>query len=66
MDTQPLPSKPNLHDWPQTELTRDVQDLVDGQLWEVLEALQIETARREGVIPTWVALGKPEGPWGQW
>ena len=30
------------------ELTRDVQDLDDDQLWEMLEALQMETARRKG------------------
>ena len=51
MDTWPLPSKPNVDDGPQTELTRDIQDLDDDQLWEVLEALQTETARREGTAP---------------
>ena len=48
MDNWPLPSKPSLDNRAQMELTRDVQDLDDDQLWEVLEALQMETARREG------------------
>ena len=45
-------------------LTRDAWDLDDDQLQEVLEALQMETARREGSTPTWVILGQSEGPWG--
>ena len=42
---------PSLDEGPQTELTRDVEDLNDDQLWEVLEALQMEMARREGLAP---------------
>ena len=49
MGAQPLPSKPQLDDGPRQEVTRDVWDLDDDQLWEVLEALQMKTARREGV-----------------
>ena len=48
VDTQPLPSEPNPDDGPHMELTRDVWDLDDDQLWEMLEALQMETARRKG------------------
>ena len=33
------------------EITRDVQDLDDDQLQEVLEAHQIETARSKGEVP---------------
>ena len=51
METQPLPSEPHLDNGPQTELTRDLWDLDDDQLWEVLEAVQLEAARREGAAP---------------
>ena len=50
--TQPLPSGPHLDNRPQTDLaTRDLWDLDDDQLWEVLEAVHLETARWEGAIP---------------
>ena len=42
---------PSLDEGPQMELMRDVQDLNDNQLWEVLEAPKIEMARREGGTP---------------
>ena len=50
MDTQPLPSEPSLDNGPHSELIRDVWHL-DDQLLEALEALQMETARREGMAP---------------
>ena len=68
--TQPLPSMPSLDKglleaqtpMSQEELTRDVQDLDDDELWELLEALQTETTRREG---TGSPLGSPQGnQWG--
>ena len=50
--TQPLPSMPSLEkglseaqaSMLQVEITRDVQDLDDNQLWEILEALKTEMA----------------------
>ena len=43
---------------PCAELTRDAQDLNDDQLWEALQALQTETAQKEGTAPL---LGSPWG-----
>ena len=52
VDTQPLSSKPHLDNGPQVELiTRDLQDLDNDQLQEVLEAVQFETARQEWAMP---------------
>ena len=51
METWHLPSESHLDNGPWTELTRDVWDLGDDQLWEALEAVQLEAARREGHTP---------------
>ena len=64
--TQPLPRVPSLDEGPSEAqaskphvgLIRDVQDLNDDQLWEVLEALQTKMAQREGLCPNW---GHPRG-----
>ena len=66
VETGPLPSKPHLDNGPQTELTRDLLDLDYDQLWELLEAVQLEAARREGPHPIWVTPGQSDGPWGWW
>ena len=72
MGIQPLPSAPSPDEepletqasMPQVELTRDVQDLNNDQLQEVLEALQIEMAWRQETAPTVVTPEKCRGPWG--
>ena len=51
---------PSLADGPQMELTRDVCNLDDDQLWEALEAFQMEMARREGEAPL---QGHPRAIW---
>ena len=66
MGIQPFPSMSSLDEgpseaqasMPQLKLTKDVWDLSDDQLWEVLEALQ--TAQRKGgdCTPTEVTSGK--------
>ena len=48
VETQALPSEPSLDDGSQRELIQDIGDLDNDQLWEVLEALHMEIARREG------------------
>ena len=61
---QPLPSMPSRDEglseaqalMPQVELTRDVWDLNNDQLWEALEVLLIKMAWREGQL-----LGSPWG-----
>ena len=65
MDTQPLSSKPHLDNGPQVELnTRDLQDLDNDQLKEVLETVQFETTRREeAASPHCSPLGQYVGPW---
>ena len=63
----PFPSMPNLDkgpleaqtSMPQAELTRDVWDLDDDQLWEALEALQVKVSRGRGLHPYW---GHPRVP----
>ena len=45
------PACPVWDDGAQMELTRDVREFDDDQLWEALEVLQIEMARREGATP---------------
>ena len=57
METQPHPSEAHLDSGPRTELTRDLQDLDYDQLQEVLEAVQLEAARMEGLHPTKVIMG---------
>ena len=39
------------HPCPKVELTRDVWNLNDDQLWEVLVALQTKIAQKEGAAP---------------
>ena len=52
VDTQSLPCEPQLDDGPWMKLTtRDLGDLDDDQLLEVLEAVQLKTARRVGATP---------------
>ena len=63
VDTQPLSSVPNLDNGPWMELTRDVWDLDNDQLWEMLEALQMETARGRRWHPHMGHPGQSEGPW---
>ena len=59
MDAWPLPSEFHLDNGPQMDLaTRDLWDLDDDQLWEVLEVIQLETARREGAASP---HGSPRG-----
>ena len=49
---------PSLDDRPMMKLARDVWDLNDDQLWEVLEALQMKMARREEMAPPhWLPQG---------
>ena len=49
--TQHLPSKSHLDDGPWPELTWDILDLDNDQLWEVLKALHVEVAKREHTVP---------------
>ena len=51
VETWPLHSKPYLDNGCQMEQTRDLQDLDDDLLWEMLQAVQLEAARREGLHP---------------
>ena len=64
VDAWPLLSEPTSDSGPQLEFTRDVWDLDDDQLREVLEALHLEMARWEGSAPTQVILGSLRIPWG--
>ena len=48
METQPPPSELSRDDGLQMTLAKDIQELDDDQLLEVLEAIQFEMARREG------------------
>ena len=64
VDTHSLPSQPNLDNGPQMGLTRDVWDLDHDQLLEVLEAIQMETARRRGSTPHGSAQGNLRVPGG--
>ena len=63
MDAQPLPSEPHLDNGLQTDLA--TRDLDDDQLSELLEAIQLETARKEGPHPHTVYPGGPRsvGSW---
>ena len=63
VDMWPLPTMPSQDNGPQMELTRDVWNLDDDQLWEVLEALQMEIARKEGWHPH---TGHLKEIWGAW
>ena len=49
----------------QAELTRDVWDLDNDQLQEVLGALQTKMALREGMHAYWGHFREIQGPWGQ-
>ena len=55
------PSEPHLDNGPQMELTRDLWNLDDDQLWEVLEAGQLKAARKEGAA---THMGHPWLVWG--
>ena len=54
-DKEPLEAQAPV---PQAKLTRDVWDLDNDQLWEVLETLQTKLAQREGAAPL---MGSPLG-----
>ena len=58
--SQSSPSEPHPEDGPQPQLHLAIRDLNYAQLREVLEELQLETARREGMAPP---LGSPLGQW---
>ena len=70
VSVQPLPSVPSPDEEPseaqasipQVELTRDIWDLNNDQLWEVLETLQTKVAQREGQHPYWHHPGEIQGP----
>ena len=50
VDARPLPSESHLDNGSQRELTKDLCDLDDDQLWEALEAAQLKPDR-EGTAP---------------
>ena len=63
----PLSSMPSLDEGQseaQAELTREVWDLNDDQMWEVLEALQTKMAQRGACSPTGSPQGNPRVPGG--
>ena len=66
VDTQPLPSESHLDNRAWMELTtRDLWNLDNDQLREMLEAVQFKTAKREGATPMYSsAWGSLWVPWG--
>ena len=65
VETQPLPSEPHLDDGPKLELTWDIWDLNNDQLWRHLRLSMWRKPRGRGHTSTRVTLGKYEVPWGQ-
>ena len=62
LDEGPLEAKASI---PQVELTRDVLEFNDDQLWEALEALQTKTAQRgRAATPLGLPQGNPRVPEG--
>ena len=54
------PSEPHPKDGPHPQLHLPIRDLDDAHLRRILEELQMETARREGIAPL---IGSPLGQW---